>query len=133
MAHPEDGKDDAKEWELPTKADDNTKKDDRSSSTKTLVETITSRKRKSRDPEAEMALGLSQAKHQCQDRLRSVVEKRARKSAGECLESLLLGILLHHTSFKRSSLLNAQVNNAKVPHEAQKALQTLSEGERLGV
>ncbi|RGP78076.1 DNA polymerase epsilon subunit 1 [Fusarium longipes] len=80
MAHPEDGKDDAKEWELPTKTDDDMKKDTMSSSSERPVERITSRKRKNRDPEAEMALELSQAKHQCQDRLRSIVEKRARKS-----------------------------------------------------
>jgi DNA polymerase epsilon subunit 1 len=82
MAHPEDGKDDAKEWGLPTKADDNTKKDDRPSSSKIPVGAIASRKRKSCDPEAEMDSGLSRSKRQCLDQLRGVVEKRARKSAG---------------------------------------------------
>jgi hypothetical protein len=106
MAHPEDGKDDAKEWELPMKAADNTKKDDRSPSSKTPIGTITSRKRKSCDPEAEMALGLSQSKRHCLDRLRSVVEKRARKSAGECLKYLLSGMLLRRTLFKSSARVN---------------------------
>lgn len=108
MAHPEDGKDDAKEWELPTKADDNTKKYDRSSSSITPVRTITSRKRKSCDPEAEMALGLSQTKRQCLDRLRGVVDKRAKKSAGKCLESLVPVMLPHCIFFELSALVNGR-------------------------
>lgn len=89
MAHPEDGKDDAKEWELPTTADDNMKKDDVSSLSKTPIQTVTTRKRKNDDSEAEMAMGLSKAKRQCQDRLYNVVEKRARKNVGKYLDSTL--------------------------------------------
>ncbi|KAF5002681.1 hypothetical protein FGRMN_219 [Fusarium graminum] len=74
MAHPEDGKDDAKEWELPPKLNNNSE----SSPSKAHIQIIKCHKRKSRDDETEM----TKAKHQCQERLRNVVEKRTRKNAG---------------------------------------------------
>ncbi|KAF4449763.1 DNA polymerase epsilon subunit 1 [Fusarium austroafricanum] len=79
MAHPEDGNDDAKEWELPAKVNSGMETANESSSTKTPATTVASRKRKDRE---EMYINLLKAKRQCQDRLHNVVEKRARKNAG---------------------------------------------------
>ncbi|KAF4966281.1 hypothetical protein FSARC_6014 [Fusarium sarcochroum] len=94
MAHPEDGKEDAKEWQLPAKVITNMETTSRSVPNSTPTKSITSRKRKERDVETEMALNLLSAKHRCQDRLRTVVEKRAKKNAGKypklfCLEQVL--------------------------------------------
>jgi hypothetical protein len=79
MAHPEDGKDDAKEWELQPKVDDNTETTSMSFPNEAHIQPITCRKRKHRDHETEMV----NKKRQIQERLRNVVEKRARKNAGE--------------------------------------------------
>jgi len=91
MAHPEVGRDDAKEWKLPTKANEDVVEAWRISSSNPC-ETTPSKKRKYSNPDEEMATGLRKAKRQCQDRLHNVVEKRARKNAGEYLESLIPGI-----------------------------------------
>ncbi|KAM0291552.1 hypothetical protein ACHAO9_003677 [Fusarium lateritium] len=84
MAHPEDGKDDTKEWELQPKVNDNTETAGRSSPDEAHVQPITCRKRKHREEEMEMV----NKKRQIHERLRNVVEKRARKNAGEYLQSL---------------------------------------------
>ncbi|QGI63112.1 hypothetical protein CEK26_007066 [Fusarium fujikuroi] len=80
MAHPEDGRDDAKEWELPAKMNASMKTGNRSSSSETPTTTLASLKRKNRDHDTDMSMDVVKTKHQCQDRLQVVVEKRARKN-----------------------------------------------------
>ncbi|ENH68645.1 hypothetical protein FOC1_g10014430 [Fusarium oxysporum f. sp. cubense race 1] len=87
MAHPEDGRDDAKEWELPAKINTSMETGNRSSSSGTPTTTLASLKRKNRDHDTDMSMDVVKTKHQCQDRLQVVVEKRARKNAGKAIKS----------------------------------------------
>ncbi|KAJ4136238.1 hypothetical protein NW768_003847 [Fusarium equiseti] len=84
MAHPDVGKDDAKEWKLPTKANEDVEKAYRitESNPCETVPSLPPGKRKHSSPEEQMAMGLRKAKRQCLDGLRNVVEKRARKNGG---------------------------------------------------
>jgi uncharacterized protein YdgA (DUF945 family) len=89
MAHPEDGRDDAKEWELPAKMNASMKTGNRSSLSETPTTTLASLKRKNRDHDTDMSMDLVKTKHHCQDRLQGVVEKRARKNTGKVIKSPL--------------------------------------------
>ncbi|KAF4957707.1 hypothetical protein FGADI_2946 [Fusarium gaditjirri] len=83
MAHPEDGRDHAKEWELPAKINASMETGNRTSSSDTPITTTpASLKRKDRDHDTDMSMDMVKTKHQCRDRLQVVVEKRARKNAG---------------------------------------------------
>ncbi|KAI8678298.1 C2H2-type domain-containing protein [Fusarium keratoplasticum] len=73
LAHPKDGDDDVKEWQLPAKVEPI------ENSIARPVEVARLGKRKERDDDLD---NIAATKHMCQDKLRSVVEKRAKKNAG---------------------------------------------------
>ncbi|KAM0426902.1 hypothetical protein ACHAPT_007800 [Fusarium lateritium] len=72
LAHPKDGEDDVKEWQLPTKSEPV------QDSMVKPVEVARLGKRKERDDDD---LNIIATKQRCHDKLRSVVEKRAKKNA----------------------------------------------------
>ncbi|RKK93263.1 hypothetical protein BFJ68_g15601 [Fusarium oxysporum] len=109
MAHPEDGRDDAKEWELPAKINTSMETGNRSSSSGTPTTTLASLKRKNRDHDTDMSMDVVKTKHQCQDRLQAVVEKRARKNAGtprsaESPTDLIRGRASRHIAFTQGEI-----------------------------
>ncbi|RBQ75849.1 hypothetical protein FVER14953_04700 [Fusarium verticillioides] len=87
MAHPEDGRDDAKEWELPAKMMASMETGNRSSSNEKPTTALASLKRKNRDHGTDLSMDMVKTKRQCQDRLQVLVEKRARKNAGKVIKS----------------------------------------------
>nr|RBQ90260.1 hypothetical protein FVER53263_04700 [Fusarium verticillioides] len=87
MAHPEDGRDDAKEWELPAKMIASMATGNRSSSNEKPTTALASLKRKNRDHGTDLSMDMVKTKRQCQDRLQVLVEKRARKNAGKVIKS----------------------------------------------
>ncbi|KAF4465091.1 dna polymerase epsilon subunit 1 [Fusarium albosuccineum] len=84
LAHPDDGKDEAKEWQLPAKIPE-MKPIEKGFTVKPSIELTTTSvlgKRKHGDSEIQNRLALAHTKQKCHDRLRHVVEKRAKKNAG---------------------------------------------------
>ncbi|KAM5351813.1 hypothetical protein ACJ41O_004536 [Fusarium nematophilum] len=89
LAHPDAGENDANEWQLPAQATDMKSEEDSPLSRPqatgpTAVPQPTAMrlgKRKERDETSEEHQVLVKTKYECQDRLRNVLEKRAKKNA----------------------------------------------------